>query len=289
MKREISVSTSRFDAVTQTARWTAAARARESRRTDRLFDDPLAELLAGEEGAALLKHFHTSRAADEGNPFLSIRTRWFDDFIEGAVTADRCQVVGLGAGLDTRAYRLEWPEHTVLFEADQPSLLSYKEQILDAHGASPRCDCRRLHLDLAGDWDSLLTNAGFDPELPTVWFAEGLLFYLPEELAHQVLSRAAALSAPGSVLAADLIGTGIFKMPYTQLFLRKLQDADSPWRFGTDDPAGFVENCGWRVTIATEPGLPGAQYGRWTPQAVPQGLTNLPRSFLVSAAKPSDS
>ncbi len=285
MANHISVPESRFGAVTKTARWTAAARARESRRPDRLFDDPLAALLAGDEGAELLRHFHTSRAADEGNPFLSIRTRWFDDFIAATVTDERCQVVGLGAGLDTRAYRLAWPRNTRLFEIDQPSLLSYKEEVLAAHGAQPRCDCRRLHLDLAENWADPLTAAGFDPDVPTVWFAEGLLFYLPQELAHDVVAQTARLSAPGSVFAADLIGTGIFRLPYTREFLRKLADADSPWQFGTDDPAGFVESCGWKVTVATEPGRPGAQYGRWAPQATPPGLTVLPRSFLVSAER----
>lgn len=270
-------------AVAETALWTAAARARESRRPDRLFDDPLAGALAGPRGTALLAHFHTDRAAPEGNPFLAIRTRWFDDVLTRVPPG--YQVVGLGAGLDTRAYRLAWPADTVLYEVDQPDLLAYKADILArvADLGSPRCDCRRVPANLAGDWISALLTAGFDPSAPAMWFAEGVLFYLPEPAARAVTSRAAASCVPGSRFAADLIGTGIFRFPYTQPFLRKLAKAGSPWRFGTDDPAGFVESCGWRDVRVAEPGGSGADYGRWPAAAAP-AFPDLPRSFLVSAA-----
>ncbi|WP_158883741.1 class I SAM-dependent methyltransferase [Amycolatopsis anabasis] len=283
MTADVSKDHNVFEEVAKTARWTAAARARESRRGDRLFDDPLAELLAGPEGAELLTHFHPPHAAKEGNPFLPIRTRWFDEFLAGAVGPGH-QVVGLGAGLDTRSFRLDWPENTVLFELDQPDLLSYKESQLDSSGAARRCECHRVPVNLAGDWTAALTGAGFDPARPTVWFAEGLLFYLPEELAAAVVRQAAGLSAPGSRFAADLIGTGIFRFPYLRSFLGKLEDAGSPWRFGTDDPRGFVENCGWRVDEVVEPGEPRANYGRWPRRAAPAGFRDLPRSFLVAAS-----
>lgn len=61
-----------MDALAQTAQWTAAARARESQRPDHLFEDPLAALLAGEDGFALLDA-EPPEARD--NPYLAIRTR----------------------------------------------------------------------------------------------------------------------------------------------------------------------------------------------------------------------
>jgi methyltransferase (TIGR00027 family) len=271
--------------ITRTALWTAAARMRESRRPDRLFDDPLAEILAGADGAALLQHFHTAHAAKEGNPFLSIRTRWFDDFLYEAVTPGS-QVVDLGAGLDTRAFRLGWPANTTLFEIDQAALLSYKEAKLAPHGARRRCEHRAVAGDFAGDWTSPLRDAGFDPGRPTVWFAEGLLFYLPERLARRLLRQTAALSAPGSRIAIDLIGTGIFRMAYMRQFLRRLEQAGSPWRFGTDEPRRFIETCGWNACEVTEPGRRGASYGRWPERATAAGFPSLPRSYLVTAALP---
>ncbi|MEH1166494.1 SAM-dependent methyltransferase [Micromonospora sp. CPCC 205539] len=274
-------------AVAKTALWTAAARARESSRPDRIFDDPFAGLLAGEEGAALLQHFHTDRAPSDGNPFIAIRTRWFDDFIGDACGGTPAQVVALGAGLDTRWYRLPWSDGTTLFELDQASLLAYKVDRL--HDVPVPASAQRHIVPVAFDdtdgWVDALSAAGFDPGRPTVWFGEGLLFYLPEPLAHRLLSRAADLSVPGSRLAVDLIGTGIFSFPYTQEFLRRLREANSPWRFGTDDPAGFVAGTGWQVDAVLEPGMPAAAFGRWPEASTPPPTAVVPRSYFVSARR----
>lgn len=268
--------------VARTARWTAAARARETARPDRLFDDPLAGLLAGDDGVALLRHFHTPRAAADGNPVLPIRTRWFDDFLRRSVS-DGCQVVGLGAGLDTRAFRLDWPAGTVLFEVDQASVLSYKRQRLSRVGTEARCERRPVGADLTGRWHTPLLDAGFDPTARTVWFAEGLLFYLPAAVAAAVTRRAARLCAPGSRIAVDLIGTGIFRLRYMRPFLDKLADAGSPWRFGTDAPAEFLARTGWEVDQVCEPGAADAHYGRWPQDTAPTNFPQLPRSYLVTA------
>lgn len=276
-----------LQAVARTALWTAAARARETGRPDRLFADPYAARLAGPDGPALLRHFHPDRAAPDGNPFLPVRTRWFDDFLARVVTAG-CQLVGLGAGLDSRAYRLDWPPGVVLYELDQPAVLSYKEEQLAATGAATRCRRCPVPVDLATDWPAALRQAGFDPRRRSVWFAEGLLFYLPERLAGQLLRRAAGLAAPGSGLAADLIGTGAFRLRYLQPFLHKLARAGSPWRFGTDQPGRFVRECGWRVERLAEPGQPAANYGRWPERAGALAVANLPRSYLVAASRPGE-
>jgi methyltransferase (TIGR00027 family) len=106
-----------------TARWTAAVRALESAREDRLFDDPWAAALAGEEGAAWIEQ----RPADSVTPII-LRTRFFDDLLQRMTCQVALrQVVLLAAGLDTRGFRLPWPEGTRLFELDQPSVLGYKE------------------------------------------------------------------------------------------------------------------------------------------------------------------
>jgi methyltransferase (TIGR00027 family) len=259
----------------------AAARARESRRPDRLFHDPYAEVLAGPDGPGLLTHFHPQHANDEGNPYLAIRTRWFDDFLATHVQAGS-QVVGLGAGLDTRAFRLDWPTGVRLFEVDQPAVLAYKHDKLSPTGARERCERRPVPVNLSDNWPNALRDAGFEPRRPTVWFAEGLLFYLPEELARTVLRQTADLSAPLSVIGADLIGTGIFRFRYMREFLRRLEEADSPWVFGTDDIPAFLASAGWTGVRVTEPGHEGSAYGRW-PAASSPDLPNLPRIYLVTA------
>ena len=96
------------DALATTSRWMAAARARESERADRLFDDPLAAALAGPEGFAWLEQMEAAAGSDGPGLYPVIRTRFFDDFV-----LDACrrlgvrQVVLAAAGLDTRAFRLD--------------------------------------------------------------------------------------------------------------------------------------------------------------------------------------
>ncbi len=77
-----------------TAHWTAAARAIESTREDRLFDDPWATLLAGVEGAA----WATGRSPDSLAPMV-LRIRFFDDFLQ-SITQEYLvrQVVLMAAG-----------------------------------------------------------------------------------------------------------------------------------------------------------------------------------------------
>ncbi len=88
--------------VAPTSQWMAAARARESERPDRRFDDPLAAALAGPEGFAWLESMES--AARSGGPGLYpvIRTRFFDDFLLDSCRRSRMrQVVLAAAGLDT--------------------------------------------------------------------------------------------------------------------------------------------------------------------------------------------
>ena len=106
-----------------TASWTAGVRARETKREDRLFEDPLAESLAGEAGAAWI----AQRPTDSTLPIV-LRTRFFDDFLIRITREHNIQqVVLVGAGYDTRAFRLKWPEGTTLFEIDQAEVLTRKQ------------------------------------------------------------------------------------------------------------------------------------------------------------------
>jgi len=131
-----------------TARWTAGVRARESARADHLFSDPWAAALAGPEGAEWVGQ----RDADRLEA-ISIRTRFFDDFLQRITRQPGIrQVVLLAAGLDTRAYRLSWPSDTRLFELDQPQVLQAKAETLHALGAQPACPRQALGVDLSEPW-----------------------------------------------------------------------------------------------------------------------------------------
>ena len=127
--------TSRRSALEATARWTAAARAAESERIDGLFVDPWAAALAGPKGMSWL----TQRTPDAVLPMV-LRTRYFDDWLESISGRDGIrQIVLLAAGLDTRSYRLRWPDGTRLFELDREAVLRDKAGVLGAAGAIPAC------------------------------------------------------------------------------------------------------------------------------------------------------
>ena len=154
-----------------TAYWTAAVRAGESARAGGLFNDPWAAALAGLLGMGWMKE----RTQDSVLAIV-LRTRLFDDFLLKVTTETAIrQVVLMAAGLDTRAYRLAWPEGTRFFELDQPAILEHKHQILQGAGARPLCERRAIPTDLTGPWETAPLAAGFDPGEPSAWLLEGFL------------------------------------------------------------------------------------------------------------------
>ena len=134
---------------------------------------------------------------------MAARTRYFDDFFHAAMRAGIRQVVILAAGLDSRAYRLQWPAGTTVFEIDQPKVLEYKTSTLDAHGAQPRARRVPVAVDLRNDWPAALADAGFHATQPTAWLAEGLLPYLPAEAQDRLFQLVTGHSAAGSRIAVE--------------------------------------------------------------------------------------
>lgn len=83
---------------------------------------------------------------------MAARTRFFDDFFIDAGAAGIRQVVILASGLDSRAYRLDWPAGTVVYEIDQPEVIAFKTRVLAEQGAEPTADRRTVSIDLRDDW-----------------------------------------------------------------------------------------------------------------------------------------
>ena len=233
----------RLEGVGATSLLTAAARALETERLGRLLSDPLARALAGTEGFDLLERGAMGPVTPNGSPLYVVRHRFLDDLLLDVTRAsDIRQIVLLAAGLDTRAFRLDWPRGTRLLEVDQPSVFAYKEAILDEHGAVPTCDRAVVATDLREDWPSALRAHGLDPDRATAWVAEGLLFYLPEDAVHRLLENTYRLSADGSILAADMIG--VSPGP-PQAFKDLFAGLGAPFVFVTGDLAGLMRLHGW--------------------------------------------
>jgi methyltransferase (TIGR00027 family) len=194
-----------------TALFVAAARALEAQKPNAAAVDPYAEVFCravGGEWADLLdggapEHPLRTEFGDHFIDFQAVRTRYFDTYFQAAAEAGVRQIVLLAAGLDSRAYRLPWPDGTVVFELDQPKVLEFKREVLAAHGSSPTADRREVPVDLRDDWSQALRDSGFDPSKPSAWIAEGLLIYLPAAAQQQLFAGIDSLAAPGSHLAVE--------------------------------------------------------------------------------------
>lgn len=202
--------------VSLTALMVAAARAIETHRPDALADDAYAEHFVRAAGASAAWPVRPAEVPDgDANPlwgrlgrYFGLRTRVFDDFLIRSAHAGARQIVLLGAGLDTRAFRLGWPPGQVIHEIDRDGVLTFKRQVLDGLAAIPAATRRPIAVDLRGDWAQSLVSAGFDPTVPTAWLAEGLLLYLPPAAERRLIDTVDRLSADGSSLAFEVkLGT----------------------------------------------------------------------------------
>ncbi len=203
-----------------TAVMVAAARAAETERDDALISDPYAEILVAGAGtgawttmlddgivekaaaidpevAAIFRHMRNYQA---------VRTHFFDEHFTKAAAAGIRQIVILASGLDSRAYRLDWPDDTTVFELDQPKVLEYKAATLADNGIKPSAALHEVAVDLRHDWPSALRDSGFDPTKPTAWLAEGLLMYLPADAQDRLFELVTELSATGSRIAVETVG-----------------------------------------------------------------------------------
>ena len=172
--------------VGRTALLVAAARAIETHRSDALTSDIYAEHFVRAAKVSSTWPVHPAQVpGGDANPlwgrfarYFGLRTRVFDDFLVQRAHAGTRQIVLLGAGLDTRAFRLDWPSGQVIYEIDRADVLAFKHDVLDAVAAAPSTTRHPIAADLGRNWARPLLRAGFDPAAPTAWLVEGVLFYL---------------------------------------------------------------------------------------------------------------
>ncbi len=240
--------------VGQTAVSAARVRAHESVRPDRLFEDPLAaRLVAGAAAGAGNGAADRPPGERTGRQLalafhVIVRTRFYDDFLLAAARDGVRQIVLLGAGLDSRAYRLAWPPGTRVYEVDLPPVLAYKQNVLTGGGQHPTCDRHPVPADLAGEWSAGLMDAGFQPAAPTAWLAEGVLVYLDGPAAEQLLSQVTNRSGPGSRLALEGGRPGRRPAGIAPATAdSRPVGVEALWRGGLDgDPADWLAAAGWR-------------------------------------------
>ena len=300
------------ESVGATALGVAAGRAAENQRADRLFDDPYAQLFIDAAGEGMWTMFARGTFPDElvdidpqlparmqamGN-YTASRTVFFDEFFLRAADAGIRQAVILAAGLDARAWRLDWPRETTVYELDQPKVLEFKAATLQNAGAHPRATLVNVAIDLRQDWPKALQDSGFDTSAPTAWSAEGLLPYLPAEAQDLLFERIQALSAPGSRIAVEAFNADAFDsdslarqratMQRYRAAAAARQDSELPhipdisdllYLEDRADVADWLRGHGWEVEVTTAADLMAAHN-----RPAPADLEDpTPRSLFITA------
>jgi methyltransferase (TIGR00027 family) len=250
--------------VSKTAVWVAGMRVAEGRRPDRLFDDPLASAFlaaaAGEGVGSVEDDLPTVdlRGADD---LIAVRTASFDRQAAEACAAGVRQVVLVAAGLDTRAYRMDWPAGVTLFELDFPQVFAFKEPVIAASGLPTRCERVTVPVDLRADWTAPLAAAGFSATEPAVWLVEGLLPYLDGDDTTRLLGAIDTLSAQGSRVAFDHIEPVAADRPIVRTVSDVVRDLGAELWTTKESPGSWLAARDWRVRETPMPEL-AESYGR---------------------------
>jgi methyltransferase (TIGR00027 family) len=253
----------------------AAVRAFGSREPDENVRNPdsVADLLIGPSELALLGDHPVSigltqdyREASQ-NPaivlFASLmlwRTRFIDEALQRAVKNGATQVVILGGGFDTRAYRFgELLKHCSVIEVDAASTQAYKKRRVQKVLRDLPTNLTYCALDFAkDDLKDGLRRAGFRPDQKTFYIWEGVCMYLPESSVRKTLQTIASHSTPGSALVLDYANTlGIELGKFTPNGAGGIPTAwAEPWIFGVPGANGaeFFSELG------LDPGVPVPAY-----------------------------
>jgi methyltransferase (TIGR00027 family) len=282
------------ESVGSTALGVAAARAAETESERALIKDPFARVFVDAAGKGMwtvMANPELSAELADSDPdlrtrmrvmvdFMAVRTVFFDEFFLSAANSGVRQVVILAAGLDSRAWRLPWPDGTVVYELDQPKVLEFKSTTLQEHGAHATSNLVNVPIDLRQDWPTALGEAGFDASQPAAFSAEGLLRYLPAAAQDLLIERVHELSPVGSRFAANAPGAGFLnpdqvarqreqitrlRAAAATVLQTEIPDVEDLWYAEErTDVAEWLRQRGWDTSAVTLKDMLG-QYGRSIP------------------------
>jgi methyltransferase (TIGR00027 family) len=231
-----------------TARLLAYYRAQELTQENPLIIDPLAELLAGDLSSYLQDHIRLSQ-----NEYTIVRSYYIETFLldPWCRKQKNSQIVLLGAGLDSRAYRLKCLDSNSheIFEVDLPNVIEYKENLLKEQ--TPICDLTRIVVNLSdSNWTPIMIDHGFEPKLPTYWILEGLVYYMEKKDAFSLFAKVAEISSAESQIFVDLMHksrwvSDIYTVNsnLTDPFSKNIK-----WGIDIKDVPEFLASANWDVT-----------------------------------------
>lgn len=226
--------------VSDTARWVAYFRARETERSDSLFRDPYAARLAGDYGFTLA---NTLAEGDKHEWAWAARTYLFDHFLRHAIADGGADLVlNLAAGLDARPYRMDLPSSLQWVEVDFPEIIAYKEEILA--NEKPHCQLERCALDLSDEQRRARLFADLSARAKNIVVAsEGLLIYFRSEDVAS-LAKSLAVREKFRNWIIDLASPGQLKL-MQRTTGKQLSEGGAAFKFGPLEGANFFLPYGW--------------------------------------------
>jgi methyltransferase (TIGR00027 family) len=254
----MNLSQAEINDVTDTAIWIAAYRAEEMLRKDALFRDPYAKILIGDTGNLIANRTQGSRYTAWS---VVIRTYIIDKFILDLIPKNIDVVLNLGAGLDTRPYRLNLPTSLRWIEVDFPKIIDHKNDMLK--NERPNCHLERVALDLS---DTIVRNEFLQNVARTsknvLIITEGVVPYLSNEDAESLASELYKHSN-FSFWISEYYSPEILKFLRTPKRIQQMKNA--PFLFYPENWFGFFKQCGWNELITKYFGVESDKLGRTPP------------------------
>ncbi|GMF45270.1 unnamed protein product [Phytophthora fragariaefolia] len=273
----------------------AYLRAVEFAREDALVRDQFAEPLTRQIAPQLAPRLSKwEQQQPHSEYYVALRGRYLDEALAQRHAGIR-QVVLLGAGLDTRAFRLETLRGCHVLELDQSAeLFEHKRAVLQALApelVAQRHDCIVADLN-AFNWEEGLLSSGFDPDVPTFWALEGIMMYLTRASNLALLKTIDILSAPGSEVWGDMSGSAFLQAGEVALFkdvtqLSMAELGEPLFKHGEEDVHdGVFSELPWEMEVQAALGQPGTHFGReWTPTVTTTERELVPYHYVL-AKKP---
>jgi methyltransferase (TIGR00027 family) len=227
---------SAITSVADTALWMAAVRAAEGKRADAAFEDPLGSILAGDRGRKIARSFSRTAMIAWG---VVLRTSAIDRLIHEAHQSGVDTVLNLGAGMDTRPYRMDLPSQLRWIEVDLPALVETKNTQLN--GYTTVCRLERIGMDLSdrAARSELFARVAATSKKALV-ITEGFISYFSND--DVAILAKELLAMPAAFWIQDFDNAGARKLP--KGWAKKLEAA--PFRFRVSNWFEFFKQSGWQ-------------------------------------------
>ena len=246
--------------VGMTAFFIASFRDAERHRPDSLFNDPYAQWFVPDEVRPAARKF--AALCPEFDDLIRCRLLFFRELVRTEIAKGARQVVSVGSGFDTRPAIFR-ADGVTYFDVDQPAVVQYKREMLERHGLEPwpAVPCNYLEVNLP----EKLRDAGFEPNLPSLFIWEGNTMYLPQDLIFEFLNQL-AFELPTFTIAFDYMSPKVIDgasgvASVTRAF-DYFAERFTPFITGFDDPAEFEKRTPLRITESGGMEEFGSRYAR---------------------------